>query len=113
MSDTKVLNIYIVFKKLSNINEFIQYIKECKIKISGLEWTKANTMDEGGIAALITLRLPKKQEHEEVVSLLNNGPNAIKTYSIYYSSFHEYAQTVTNCAATRSIRKVLNYISTR
>lgn len=73
MSDTKVLNIYIVFKKLSNINEFIQYIKECKIKISGLEWTKVNTMDEGGIAALITLSLPKKQAHDDVVSFLNNA----------------------------------------
>lgn len=73
MSNTKVLNIYIVFKKLSNINEFVQYMKACNIKINGLEWTKANVVNEGGIAALITLSLPKKQLHEEVVFLLNNA----------------------------------------
>ena len=72
MSDAKVLNVYIVFKTLSNINEFIQYIKEYKFKISGLEWTKEASTEEG-IAALITLNLPKKQAHEEVISFLTNA----------------------------------------
>lgn len=72
MSDAKVLNVYIVFQGLSNVNEFIQYIKNSKIKIRGLEWTKDDATDDG-VAALITLNLPKKQEHEEVVSFLKDA----------------------------------------
>lgn len=72
MSSTKVMNIYVVFNKVQNMKEFIKYIKDCQIKINGIEWAKANTMDADGIAALITLNMPNKQSHNEIVFDLKN-----------------------------------------
>lgn len=72
LSSTKVMNIYIVFDKINNMNEFIKYVKKCKIKISGLEWSKSNSMTADGIAALITLNLPRKQEHDLIIFDLKN-----------------------------------------
>ncbi len=71
MADTKVLNLYVEFEKLSNVGRFIEYIKEQNIRISDLEIARSNSLDEVGIAILVTLRLPKKQTHTTILSLLN------------------------------------------
>ena len=71
MADTKVLNLYVELEKLSNVGRFIEYIKEQNIRISDLEIARSNSLDEIGIAILITLRLPKKQTHATILSLLN------------------------------------------
>lgn len=71
MADTKVLNLYVEFEKLSNVGRFIEYIKERDIRISDLEMARSNAIDEVGVAILITLRLPKKQAHTTILSLLN------------------------------------------
>jgi len=71
MAATKVLNLYIEFERLSNIGRFIEYTKEKDIKVSDLEATRSNALDETGIAVLITLRLPKKEVHTSIMTLLN------------------------------------------
>ncbi|MDF2943340.1 MAG: MgtC/SapB transporter [Herbinix sp.] len=71
MADTKVLNLYVEFEKLSYIGKFVEYLKERDIKVNDLEITRSNAVDDIGIAALITLRLPKKQPHTSIVNLLN------------------------------------------
>ncbi len=73
MAATKVLNLYIEFDRLNHIGEFIKYIKEQDIRISDMELTKSNSIEETGIAALLTLRLPKKQEHTSILSLLGSA----------------------------------------
>jgi len=72
MAVTKVMNIYIEFYKYGNMSEFIKYLKEHDIKISDMELTKSNSIDETGIAAFITLRLPKRQDHKITLSMLSN-----------------------------------------
>jgi putative Mg2+ transporter-C (MgtC) family protein len=80
MSNTKVLNLYIEFEKLSSIGKFLEFIKEREIKVNELEITRSNAADEMGIAALITVQLPKKQSHTTIVNLLNcaEGVNFIE-----------------------------------
>jgi putative Mg2+ transporter-C (MgtC) family protein len=73
MAATKVLNIYIEFDRLTHVGEFIKYLKERDIKVSDMELTRSNSLDETGIAALITLRLPKKQAHTIIMSLLSSA----------------------------------------
>ncbi|MDF2538416.1 MAG: MgtC/SapB transporter [Herbinix sp.] len=73
MSVTKVLNIYIEFEKLSNIGRFIDFIKQRDIKVSDIEIVRSNAVNEVGVAALITLKLPKKQAHSSIMTLLNNA----------------------------------------
>jgi putative Mg2+ transporter-C (MgtC) family protein len=73
MADTKVLNLYVEFEKLIYIGKFIEYIKERDIKVNDLEITRSNSTDETEIAVLLTIRLPKKQAHASIVSLLNGA----------------------------------------
>jgi putative Mg2+ transporter-C (MgtC) family protein len=73
MADTKVLNLYVEFEKLIYIGKFIEYIKERDIKVNDLEITRSNSADEVEIAVLLTIRLPKKQAHASIVSLLNGA----------------------------------------
>jgi putative Mg2+ transporter-C (MgtC) family protein len=73
MAATKVLNIYIEFERLTNVGDFIKYLKERDIKVSDMELTRSNSLDEAGIAALITLRLPKKQAHTIIMSMLSSA----------------------------------------
>lgn len=71
MADTKVLNLYVEFERLSYIGKFVVYLKERDIKVNDLETTRSNAIDDIGIAALITLQLPKKQSHTTILDLLN------------------------------------------
>jgi putative Mg2+ transporter-C (MgtC) family protein len=73
MADTKVINIYVEFEKLSYIGAFIEYIKERDIKISDLEITRSNTLEDASVSALITLKLPKKQAHTAILSTLGGA----------------------------------------
>ncbi len=73
MSDTKVMNLYIEFKRLSHIGQFLEYVKDQDIKISDIEIFRSNTVEETGIAALLTIKLPKKQSHTSIVSLLSSA----------------------------------------
>ncbi|MDF2800735.1 MAG: MgtC/SapB transporter [Anaerocolumna sp.] len=77
MSVTKVLNIYAEFEKISNIGSFISFIKEREIKISELEITRSNAVDDINIGALITLRLPKKQTHALIMTELSSAKGVI------------------------------------
>ncbi|MDF2543675.1 MAG: MgtC/SapB transporter [Herbinix sp.] len=71
MAATKVLNIYVEFERISNIGKFIEYIKERDMKVSDFEITRSNSVDDVGIAAFISLRLPKKQPHTTIMTILN------------------------------------------
>lgn len=74
MAAAKVMNIYIEFYKYNHISEFIKYLKEQEIKISDMELAKSSSLDdETGIAAFVTLRLPKKQEHKIIMTMLSSA----------------------------------------
>lgn len=73
MAVTKVLNIYVEFEKISNISNFMNYLKERDIKISEIEITRTNAVDDVNVGVLITLRLPKKQTHAVIMSELSSA----------------------------------------
>lgn len=70
MSVSKVLNIYVEFERLSDVGHFIEYIKGWDIRVSDLEVVRSNAINEVGVAAMLTLRLPKKQTHEPIIDSL-------------------------------------------
>lgn len=73
MSSAKVMDLYIEFTKLSVVSGFIEYIKKSNMKISNMEVTRFNTIDETGIAVLLTLHLEKKKPHAEIIHLLSTA----------------------------------------
>lgn len=73
MSDTKVMNLYIEFEKLSYIGKFLEYVKERDIKVSDMEIFRSNAVEEIGIAALMTIKLPKKQPHTSITGILGSA----------------------------------------
>ncbi len=73
MSDTKVMHLYVEFERLTHIGKFLEYVKEQDIKMSDMEIFRSNAVDETGIAALMTIKLPKKQSHTSIASLLGSA----------------------------------------
>ncbi len=71
MSDTKVMNLYIEFEKLTYVGQFIEFLKEREIKVSDIEISRSNALDEAGTATLMTIKLPKKQPHATILGTLN------------------------------------------
>ncbi|MBQ8798773.1 MAG: MgtC/SapB family protein [Lachnospiraceae bacterium] len=71
MSSTKVINLYVEFDQMSDVGTFIRYTKEQGFRISDLEMTRANGMEDKGTAILCTLRLPKKKPHAEILQMLS------------------------------------------
>lgn len=69
-TNTKQLNLYMEFKKMSDLGAFMEYVKENGMKISEIEMTKSNNVEDIGVAVLLTLRCGKKRPHTEVTRLL-------------------------------------------
>lgn len=72
MASTKVINLYVEFERMSDVGEFIRFVKEQGFRISDLEVTKANGVGDSGVAVLCTLRLEKKKPHAEIIQLLSS-----------------------------------------
>ncbi len=70
---TKVLDIFVEFDRLSNMGNFIDYLRKLEIRISDLEIVRSKSVEDLGVAAIITLRLPRKQKHEEIMSILHES----------------------------------------
>lgn len=67
---TKQLNLYMEFKKMSDLGAFMEYVKANGMKISEIEMTKSNNVEDIGVAVLLTLRSEKKHPHTEVIRML-------------------------------------------
>lgn len=70
-ANTKVLDLYLEFDKMSDLGHFISYIKENGMKISDLEMAKSNKADDIGIAVLLTLKMGKNRAHTEIIQMLS------------------------------------------
>lgn len=73
MASTKVINLYVEFDQMSDVGAFIRFTKEQGFRISDLEMTRANGVEEKGTAILCTLRLPKKKPHAEILQMLSEA----------------------------------------
>jgi putative Mg2+ transporter-C (MgtC) family protein len=83
MADTKVMNLYIEFEKLTYVGQFIDFLKVRDIKVSDMEISRSNALNEAGTAALMTIKLPKKQSHATILGTLNcaDGVNFMEEVS--------------------------------
>ncbi len=70
-SNTKTLDMYMEFQKMSDLGVFLSKIKESGMKVSDLEMTKSNTAEDIGAAVLLTLKLEKKRPHTEIIEVLS------------------------------------------
>lgn len=71
MSSTKVINLYVEFDQMTDVGAFLRFAKEQGFRISDLEMTRANGVEDSGTAILCTLRLPKKKPHAEILQMLS------------------------------------------
>jgi len=70
-ANTRVLDMYMEFQKMSDLGVFMSAIKEHGMKISDIEMTKSNSTEDIGVAVLLTLKLEKKRPHTEIIELLS------------------------------------------
>ncbi|MBP3609284.1 MAG: MgtC/SapB family protein [Lachnospiraceae bacterium] len=70
-ANTKVLDLYMEFHKMSDLGVFMSWIKEHGMKISEIEMSKSNHMEESGVAVLLTVKLEKRRPHTEIIELLS------------------------------------------
>jgi len=70
-ANTKILDMYMEFQKMSDLGLFMSRIKEFGIKITDIEMTKSTAAEDVGVAVLMTLKLEKKRPHTEIIELLS------------------------------------------
>lgn len=70
-ANTRILDMYMEFEKLSCLGLFISNMKSQGIKISDIEIQKSNQAEDMGIAVLLTIKLVKKRPHTEIIELLS------------------------------------------
>ena len=71
VANAKVVDLYMEFNKMSDLGAFMSKIKGFGMKISEIEMTKSNNVEEVGVAVLLTLKLAKKRPHAEIIQLLS------------------------------------------
>ena len=70
-ANTKTLDMYMEFQKMSDLGVFMSNIKKDGMKISEIEMTKSNNAEDVGVAVLLTLKLEKKRPHTEIIEILS------------------------------------------
>lgn len=77
---SKVIDLYIEFADTHHVSNFLSFARDHDIKCSNLELTRSKVIGETTISTLITLTLPSRKEHLEVVSELSqiDGVNFIE-----------------------------------
>ena len=70
-ANTRTLDMYMEFQKMSDLGAFMSKIKENGMKISDIEMTKSTSVDDIGVAVLLTLKLEKKRPHTEIIEFLS------------------------------------------
>lgn len=78
--NAKVIDLYIEFEDIKYLSLFIIHARESNVKTSNVDITKSKIMGESAISVLVTLYLPSRQDHAEVLSMLSQreGVNAIE-----------------------------------
>jgi len=71
VANAKNVDLYMEFKKMSDLGAFMSKIKEFGMKITEIEMTKSNSTEDVGVAVLLTIKLEKKRPHTEIIQLLS------------------------------------------
>lgn len=77
MTDAKVVDLYMEFQKMADLGTFMTYVKEHGMKITEIEMTKSDNVEDVGVAILLTLKLEKKRPHPEIIQLLSQAVGVI------------------------------------
>ncbi len=77
---SKIIDLYIEFEDTQYVSSFLSYARDREIKCSNLELKKSKVIGETTTSVLITLTLPHRQEHIEIVNTLSklDGVNFIE-----------------------------------
>lgn len=70
-ANTRTLDLYMEFRKMSDLGAFMSKLKEYGMKISEIEMTKSNSTEDVGVAVLLTIRMEKKRPHTEIIQLFS------------------------------------------
>lgn len=73
MSSAKIINLYIEVTQMSDVGHFMKFAKLHELKVSDVELTRSKTFTEQGLALSLTMQLPRKATHEEIIELLSNA----------------------------------------
>lgn len=74
MFASKMIEAYVEFTKIAEMDNFFVYLRSNEIAIKDFQTTKSDNLDTQSMAALITIEIPKRQPHEEIVSALHMLP---------------------------------------
>ena len=70
MSTARNMNIYIEFQNTDDIGRVIEAVKKLNVKIYDIEITRIRTTDGLPPSAILTLRLPKKLRHADLMAAI-------------------------------------------
>lgn len=71
MSASKVVDMYIELEEDYRLSHLLEYVRNEEMRVSSLEVVESRGKSKEGIAALITLRLPKRMAHYDIVAALS------------------------------------------
>lgn len=76
-SSAKIINLYIELSQMSDVGHFMKFAKEQELKVSEVELTRSKAFSNYGVsndtslALTLTLQLPKRCTHIEIIELLS------------------------------------------
>lgn len=73
MSSAKIINLYIEVMQMSDVGHFMKFAKLHELKVSDVELTRSKTFTEQGLALSLTMQLPRRATHEEIIELLSSA----------------------------------------
>lgn len=71
-NNTKAIILYVEFTKMSVLRKLVGFARENDIKVEDVEIEQPNNMMEAKMAAVVTLRLPNKENHLEFLEKVSS-----------------------------------------
>ena len=71
-NNTKAIILYVEFTKMSVMRKLVGFARENDIKVEDVEIEQPNNMMEAKMAAVVTLRLPSKENHLEFLEKVSS-----------------------------------------
>jgi len=75
LSHSRNINIFVEYEETDNVGEIITCLKEQNVRIFDVEITKGKYAEGGYPNAIITMQLPKKKTHTEILTALAEMEN--------------------------------------
>ena len=70
-NNTRTIILYVEFAKMSVMRKLVGFARENNIKVEDVEVEQPNNMMEAKMAAVVTLRLPTKENHLELIEKIS------------------------------------------